>query len=293
MGEYPADYADYDFPDFSTERKMILEKWHTFVQSYDKETIYVFNCVFLQNPMCETMMRFGMDCARSQHYISEIADIIKLLHPIIIYLDQPNIKKKIDHVLNERGKDWLNSVIDYHISQGYGKQNNLSCYDGYVQCLVERKIRELHILRALDLDYYTISQDMCMKEFAELFASVGWDCPAEEQVELAINNSTKSFIVRYREEAVAMIHWLGDYGMHWFMKDFIVSKAFQGQMMGTLLYRFSENFIKSTLKENWKVCIDLRSAEHKEPFYQSLDFEIMSEGTTGSGMEKMIASYTD
>lgn len=152
--EHPADYFDYDFPDFSTERKLILEKWHTFVQTYDKETIYVFNCIFLQNPMCETMMRFGMDCVSSQHYISEIADIIKPLHPIIIYLNQPNIKEAIDHVLSERGNDWLNSVIDYHTAQGYGKQNNLSGYDGYIQCLEERKSRELHILRALDIDYY-------------------------------------------------------------------------------------------------------------------------------------------
>lgn len=165
--EHPADYADYDFPDFETERKQILEKWRSFVAGSDKDTVYVFNCIFLQNPMCETMMRFGMEVEASQRYISEIAEIIKPLNPIIIYIDRLNVKETIDRVLDERGAGWLNAVIDYHVSQGYGKQNHLSDYEGYLQCLEERKIRELHILRALGIDYYIISQDMRVEEFME------------------------------------------------------------------------------------------------------------------------------
>ena len=45
--------------------------------------------------------------------------------------------------------------------------------------------------------------------------------------------------------------------------------------------------MKSTLKENWKVCIDLRSSKGQEGFYRSLGFQIVSEKETGSGMEKM------
>jgi len=286
--EHPADYADYDFPDFETERTKILEKWRLFVESCKKDTIYVFNCIFLQNPMCETMMRFGMDYLGSQNYILEISEIIKPLNPVIIYIDQPDVKEAINRVLDERGNDWLNAVIDYHISQGYGKQNGFSGYEGYIQCLEERKVRELKILRALDIDYYTVSQDIKTEEFAELFASAGWSCPEGEQIDLAIHNSTKSFVVRHRERAVATINWLGDYGMHWFMKEFIVRREFQGKMIGTFLYHFSENFIKSTLKEKWKVCIDLRASKGKENFYHSLGFQTMSENETGSGMEKMI-----
>jgi len=286
--EHPADYADYDFPDFETERKKILEKWRLFAEGCKKDTIYVFNCIFLQNPMCETMMRFGMDDSGSQNYISEIAEIIKPLNPVIIYIDQPDVKEAVDRVLDERGNGWLDAVIDYHTSQGYGKQNGLSDYGGYIQCLEERKVRELKILRALDIDYYTVSQDIKTEEFAELFASTGWSCPEGEQIALAIHNSTKSFVVRHKERVIATINWLGDYGMHWFMKEFIVRREFQGKMIGTFLYRFSENFIKSTLKEKWKVCIDLRASKGKENFYCDLGFQIMSENETGSGMEKMI-----
>lgn len=155
--DHPADYADYDFRDFETERTKILEKWRTFVAQADRDTIYIFNCIFLQNPMCETMMRFGMDQSASQKYISEIAEIIRPLHPVIIYIDRADVRATIDKVLEERGTDWLNAVIDYHTSQGYGRMNHLSGYDGYIKCLEERKIREYRILQSLDIDYYTIS----------------------------------------------------------------------------------------------------------------------------------------
>lgn len=286
--EHPADYADYDFPDFETERKMILNKWRSFVKEADPDTIYVFNCIFLQNPMCETMMRFGMKEAESADYIREISEVIRDLNPVIVYIDQPNVRKAIDMVLEERGKDWLEAVIDYHTNQGYGKENSLTGYDGYIKCLEERKKRELNILSQLDIDSFIISQDMQPEELAGLFASAGWTCPDMEQMELAIQNSTASFIIRHKGRPAATISWLGDYGMHWFMKEFIVSPEYQKQMIGSLLYRYSENFIKSTLKDGWKVCLDLRSSKGKEPFYESLGFQVMTESETGSGMEKMV-----
>lgn len=163
--DHPADYASYDFPDFETERKKILEKWRSFAETADRDTVYVFNCVFLQNPMCETMMRFGLECAASQQYISEIAEIIKPLHPYIVYIDRPDVKGTVDRVLEERGRDWLDAVIDYHTSQGYGKQNRLSGYEGYIKCLEERKVRELNILRALGVDHSIIHHDIKAGEF--------------------------------------------------------------------------------------------------------------------------------
>ena len=285
--EHPADYKDYDFPDFETEREKILEKWRDFAGKYDKDTIYVFNCVFLQNPMCETMMRFDMGYEQSRAYIAEIAEIIKPLDPLIVYIDCPDIRASVDRVLDERGEGWLNAVTDYHVSQGYGKRNGLSGYDGYLECLAERKRRELDILRSLGIEYFTVSEDLTTAEFKELYTSVGWGCPPEEQIDTAIQNSTKLYVVRHCGKAAAMIGWLGDCGMHWFMKDFIVRREYQGQMLGTLLCRYSENFIKSCMKTGGKVCIDLKAFKGKEGFYRKLGYNIMSE-ETGFGMEKML-----
>ncbi len=150
---HPADYDSYDFPNFETESRLILNKWADFVAQADKDTVYVFNCIFLQNPMCETMMRFDLDQEASRAYIKEIAQIVKPMKPFILYLSLPDVRATVDRVLAERGEWWLNSVVAYHTKQGYGKRNGLKGYDGYIECLVERKRREMGILQSLDLEY--------------------------------------------------------------------------------------------------------------------------------------------
>ena len=166
---HPADFADYDFPDFSTERTMILGKWKSFVNTASRDTVYVFNCVFLQNPMCETMMRFGMDEDASQRYIYEIAEIIKPLSPVVFYIDTPDAKSMVDRVLDERGDGWLNAVIEYHVAQGYGKAHELSGYDGYIKCLEERRRRELRILQSIDINSFLLRPFLSADELADFF----------------------------------------------------------------------------------------------------------------------------
>lgn len=59
----------YDFLPLETESAVMLDKWKEFAGSVKPDEIYVFNCVLLQNPMCETMMRFGFDKQASTEYI--------------------------------------------------------------------------------------------------------------------------------------------------------------------------------------------------------------------------------
>lgn len=154
---HPADYDNYDFPDFETEREKILGKWRQFVQTAKEDTTYVFNCIFLQNPMCETMMRFDLTEEESCAYICEIAEIIRPMNPRILYLNQENVKTAVDGVLQERGDGWLNAVLGYHVDQGYGRRLGLSGYDGYLACLEERRSRELRILEQTGLDHHILN----------------------------------------------------------------------------------------------------------------------------------------
>lgn len=140
----------YDFLPWETERPVMLDKWREFVQNADAESC-VFNCVFLQNPMCETMMRFGFDEKSSAEYISEIADIIKPLSPVIIYLRNSDIRTSMKNAVTERGEEWLNSVVEYHCNGEYGRSLGLSGFDGYIAALEERQRREVNILSGLDV----------------------------------------------------------------------------------------------------------------------------------------------
>lgn len=141
-------YKIYDFLPWETEKPIMLKKWERFAGSADRNAVYVFNCVLLQNPMCETMMRFGFPKESSRDYISEIAEIIKPLNPTVIYLKNDDIARRVKVTAEERS-GWLDGVIDYHVNGGYGKSIQAAGFDGYIKCLEERQRRELDILKTL------------------------------------------------------------------------------------------------------------------------------------------------
>ena len=139
-------YKIYDFLPWETEKPVLLEKWRSFVENADDNTLYVFNCVLLQNPMCETMMRFDLDESVSRDYIRQIAEIISPLDPVVIYLRNDDIAECVNKASSDR-EGWLDSVIDYHVNGAFGKSISAEGFDGYIACLSERQERELRILR--------------------------------------------------------------------------------------------------------------------------------------------------
>lgn len=143
-------YKIYDSLPWETEMPLMLEKWKNFVRGAAAETVYVFNCVLLQNPMCETMMRFGMSEEASGQYIAQIAQHIQPMHPIVIYLKNDEIAVSVEKAAKER-EGWLDAVVDYHVNGAYGKSIGANGFSGYIRCLKERQERELRILSDLSV----------------------------------------------------------------------------------------------------------------------------------------------
>lgn len=150
-------YKIYDALPWETEKPLMLEKWRQFVREADADTAYVFNCVLLQNPMCETMMRFGFPEAVSQDYIQEIAQIIAPLEPVVLYLHNGDIPGSIKKAAVSR-PGWLEGFQDYHIRGTYGRLIGAEGFDGLVTCLKERQEREMRILARLPLKSYVLRQ---------------------------------------------------------------------------------------------------------------------------------------
>ncbi|MBQ9673573.1 MAG: hypothetical protein IJV39_02995 [Ruminococcus sp.] len=163
-------YKIYDFLPWETEKPIMLDKWSEFVNSIAPGDRYVFNCVLLQNPMCETMMRFGFDTAVSAEYIGEICNIIKPLEPFVVYLKYDNIRSEIEKAVSERDINWLNGVIEYHCNGMYGRANHLNGFDGYITALEERQRRELEILQSLNIQYVIL--DNPYKDWEESYSEI-------------------------------------------------------------------------------------------------------------------------
>ena len=109
----------------------------------------MFNCVLMQNPMCETMMRFNFDSSVSLDFIKEICSIIAPLDPTVIYLRNNEIRSSVQLAAEERGNEWLSAVTDYHCNSGYGREHRLTGFDGDIAALEERQRRELEFLPQL------------------------------------------------------------------------------------------------------------------------------------------------
>lgn len=144
-------YKIYDGLPWETEMPLMLDKWREFVREAEKDTVYVFNCVLLQNPMCETMMRFGFPEEASRRYIEQIAEIIAPLRPAVVYLKNDDIGDSVKKAAGER-PGWLDAVIGYHIKGAFGRSIRAEGFGGYIACLRERQERELRILSALPVD---------------------------------------------------------------------------------------------------------------------------------------------
>lgn len=141
----------YDMLPWEIEKPRMLERWQEFAEMAAKEdSIHVFNCVFLQNPMCETMMRFDLPKEDSFSYISDIFEAIRPLNPRLIYLQNDFIAASIQQAAKER-EGWLDGVIDYHVNGGYGKRIGAQGFEGYISCLEERQRRELNFLKYLGI----------------------------------------------------------------------------------------------------------------------------------------------
>lgn len=145
----------YDGLPWEVEAPLMLDKWRQFVREAGQDTTWVFNCVLLQNPMCETMMRFNMSEEESAAHIRAIAEIIAPMEPVVVYLHTDDAQEVIRRTALER-PGWLDAVIPYHTQGGYGWAIGAEGFGGYIACLQERQRREEHILQRLPLRAVTL-----------------------------------------------------------------------------------------------------------------------------------------
>ena len=124
--------------------------------------------------------------------------------------------------------------------------------------------------------------------FLELYTSVGWEPPCIEQVKEALKNTIAAFTVFDDEKAVGMVRLIGDGGMSFYIKDFVVVPSYQSKGAGTLLLNEIERYIREIISPDWAVSLELISTKEAVPFYKKKGFEERPCDWDGPGMFKMI-----
>lgn len=124
--------------------------------------------------------------------------------------------------------------------------------------------------------------------FLELYTSVGWEAPLVQQVREALKNSLATFTAYENNNAVGMVRLIGDGGMSFYIKDFVVIPPFQSKGAGTILMEKIESYIKENIDEDWAVSLELISTKDAVGFYKKKGFEERPCEWDGPGMFRMI-----
>ena len=107
--------------------------------------------MFFQDPVCEMMMWFDLPQAEIESFMSELADIIRPLEPLIIYLESDQIEHRLREVADQHDYEWLDALIAFHTGQG-ASQEEVPDLEGCVLCLEARQLVEMKLMSKLGLD---------------------------------------------------------------------------------------------------------------------------------------------
>ena len=124
--------------------------------------------------------------------------------------------------------------------------------------------------------------------FTELYSSVGWEPPCQEQIHIALQNSLATFTALEDGRPVGMVRLIGDGGMSFYIKDFAVHPDYQAKGVGKLLLNALEQFIRDSIEPGWAVSLELISTKEALPFYRKMGFEERPCELDGPGMMKML-----
>ena len=124
--------------------------------------------------------------------------------------------------------------------------------------------------------------------FLSLYSAVGWEAPCRAQVERALAHTWAAFTASIAGTPVGMVWLLGDCGMSFYLKDFAVLPACQGQGVGRTLLHAAQEAILSGIPQGWAVSLELISTPTAVDFYRRQGFEERPCAWDGPGMFKML-----
>lgn len=162
--EYPAELSKeifkkdiYELP-LKQNIELITDRWKAYAEEAKAgEKVYIFECAFIQNPLTVSMIKYGAPEEQTIDYINQLADAVKKLNPILIYIQQDDLEHAFRKAVDERPEEWFNGFTQYYTNQGYGLQNGLTGLEGTFEVLKARQCLESQILSQLNMKTVTIN----------------------------------------------------------------------------------------------------------------------------------------
>lgn len=143
---------------FETFKQLHFNRWQQFGKEADEDTIYIFECAYLQNHISELLRAHEMKEEEIIAYMKDLIETVKPLHPKLIYLSQPDVRETILRVANlrrssepDRWKDWIDLLADYVENSPFGKSITCSGFEAVLRFIEARKDLEFKVMNHLDI----------------------------------------------------------------------------------------------------------------------------------------------
>ena len=148
----------YNLPEAEFMR-LSRERWGEFAaQAAAGEAVFVFECCLLQNQLTTLLAVHDTPPARIAAHLHALCASLAALHPLVIYLDPPDVRAALRRVAAERPPDWLDFVIHYTTGQAWGRSHAAHGLEGMLDFYAARRELEKDLFPALFPDGLWLAQ---------------------------------------------------------------------------------------------------------------------------------------
>ncbi len=154
--------------------------------------------------------------------------------------------------------------------------------------ILSRKYREIRLYYAdkemenMDKNIYEeirlIDNILQAEDFIRLRIQAGFVEIPVEHARKALRNGLINVSAIYNGELVGMGRLVGDGAMYWYLQEIIILPQFQRKDIGTMIVNHLVDYARENSTTGKFTTIGGVSAKGKEPFYEKLGFEVISNG---------------
>lgn len=116
------------------------------------------------------------------------------------------------------------------------------------------------------------------EDFVRLRIETGFAEIPVEHARRALQNGLINVSAIYNGELVGMGRLVGDGAMYWYLQEIIVLPKFQRKGIGTMIVNHLMDYAKANSTTGKFTTIGGVSVKGKEPFYEKMGFDIISNG---------------
>jgi len=138
--------------------------WTSFSQKLKEDTIYIFECVFIQNHINELILKYNLPFKEAYHYFVDLIQPLLPFHPLLFFIKQSDVKASIERVSAERKSPdpdkvahWIDRVVDYITHMPYAKALSYTDYESVTQYFIDRQNLTIDILKDLNINHHILN----------------------------------------------------------------------------------------------------------------------------------------